>query len=237
MDTIVSVMDTFAPDTISNVLFGKTRRAILGLLFTRPDEWIHLRQVARLSGSAIGPVQRELAQLVAVGILERASQGNQIVFRANPQSPVHAELKSIVIKTVGVGDTLRAALAPVVKRVRAAFVYGSFARGEPHQSSDVDVLIIGDLPFHEAVAALQVAQTTIGREVNPSVYSALEFAQKLRSGHHFVSAVVKGPKIFLLGDERELKRLAQERVAESSRPKPRRDSATRTSRNPRLARL
>jgi hypothetical protein len=77
-------MGTSPLESISYVLFGKSRRALLGLFFTRPDEWFHLRQIARLAGTGLGAVQREAAQLAGAGILERSARGNQVLYRADP---------------------------------------------------------------------------------------------------------------------------------------------------------
>jgi predicted nucleotidyltransferase len=103
---------------------------------------------------------------------------------------------------------LREALAGLAEQIAVAFVYGSLARGEGQANSDVDVMVIGDVSFGEVVSALQLAQKTIGREVNPSIYPEREFRAKLQARHHFLTAVMTAPKVFLVGGENELKRLA-----------------------------
>src|SRR5438105_2900667 len=110
MDTIVSEMDTPAVDDLGNVLLGRTRGAVLGLLLSRPDEEFHVRQVFRLSGAPLAPTQRELKLLARIGVLERREVGRQVFYRANPESPVYAELRALVDKTVGMPAMLAAAL-------------------------------------------------------------------------------------------------------------------------------
>jgi len=195
------------------VLFGKTRRSVLGLLYGRPDDSFYLRQVARTVGIASGTVQRELRPLVHAGIVLRVRQGHQVYFQANRGCPVFLELRGLVVKTVTVGEVVQAALAPLRGRILLAFVYGSFARGAQQRGSDMDVLIVGNVRFGEAVAALARAQEKLGREVNPTVYSVGEFRTRLSAGQHFLVSVLKGPKIFLIGGERELAGLAAQRVA------------------------
>ena len=207
MDTAVSNVDT--PLSAGDVLFGKTRRAVLALLFGRPDESFHLREVARRSGSALRPVQRELAQLTAAGILVRERVGNQVRFRANAASPIHSELKSLVIKTIGVGDALRAALQPLAHQIRTAFIFGSFARGEHHRDSDIDVMIVGDATFDDVSRALGEPERLIGRAINPVVYTPADFRDKLAADHHFLRRVHDGPKAFLIGGEDELASLGR----------------------------
>lgn len=134
--------------------------------------------------------------------------------RPTPGAQVFEELKAIVVKTAGAADLLRAALAPLGDRIRIAFVYGSMARRQQRSGSDVDVLVIGDVGFRETVAALAEAQSQLGREVNPTVYAAAEFGSKLSARHHFLSDVLKREKVFLIGDQRELERLVEKRLAD-----------------------
>jgi uncharacterized protein len=203
-------------DTLGATLFARSRRAVLGLLYGHPDREFYLREVVRASGGGTGGVQRELDRLSNAGILRRSVRGNQVFFQANADCPVFEELKAVVAKTVGAADLLRAALATLGDRVRVAFVFGSMAHGRQKSASDVDLLIVGEVAFGEVVASLADAQTKLRREVNPTVYSPEEFSAKVTAGHYFLRSVLKQEKIFLIGDERELARLAEERLADGT---------------------
>ena len=206
MDTIVSNMGTTQQprsDAISAALFGKGRRQVLALLFSRPDERFYLREIARWTGAGLGATQRELRRLTAGGIVNRTQRGSQVYFQANARCPIFAELRGIVLKTAGVGDVLRSALAPLATRIRLAFVYGSMARGEPWQDSDIDLCVVGDATFAEVVEALAPAQETLAREINPSVYSADEFHRKVAESNPFVSNILTNARISLIGDAGE----------------------------------
>ena len=196
-------------DILGATLFGKTRRAVLALLYSHPDESFYLRQIARVTGAGMGSLQRELKQLSAAGIIRRSEVGRQAFFTANSDSPVFSELRNLIIKTFGVADVLRAALSPLADTIQAAFIYGSIAGSEIKQSSDVDVMVIGETAFVEVVAALSPVQETLAREINPSVYPPEEFKSKLAGGHHFLKTVMVGPKLFLIGDENELEELVR----------------------------
>ena len=87
--------------TIAGALFGKTRQAILSLLFGHSDESFYLRQITRYLGSGMGAVQRELNQLVEAGIIRRFRQGNLVYFRDNPDCPIYDEIKNLIRKTSG----------------------------------------------------------------------------------------------------------------------------------------
>lgn len=190
-------------------LFGKTRQALLSHFFTHADE-AHLQEsLIHLAALGRGTVQRELEFLTRAGIVLRTVRGRQVYFQANPDCPIFPELKGLIVKTAGVADVLRVALAPLTERISAAFIYGSVARGGEKRGSDVDVMIIGEVSFAEITDALARTQETIGREVNPSVYPPAEFRAKVAARHHFLNTVLKGEKIFLIGDERELARLAR----------------------------
>ena len=113
-------------------------------------------------------------------------EGRQTYFQANWQR--RANLQGLVRNTFGAADVLLAAMSPLAARVQLAFIYGS----------------------------VQSPEEALGREVNPSVYRTEEFCRKLAEGRHFVSQVVSGPKIFLIGDERELRTMASVWVAKAA---------------------
>lgn len=190
-------------------LFGKTRQALLAQLYGRADEEHLQENLIKLAGLGRGSVQRELEFLTQAAVVRRMVRGRQVYFQANADCPIFDELRGLVVKTVGVADALRSALASFADRIRVAFVYGSVAKGAERSASDVDVMIIGDASFADVSAALSPAQKVIGREVNPSVYSPADFRVKLAAKHHFLGSVMKEKKIFLVGDARELARLAK----------------------------
>lgn len=214
LGTFVPVMGSkqiVAP--LAATLFGKTRRAMLAQLYSHPDEAFYVRQLIRAAKGGLGAVQRELKELTEAGIIQRQVRGRQVYYQANSRCPIYAELRGIVLKTTGVGDVLRGHLALLADRVRVALVYGSVARGEEKEGSDIDLMVIGAASFGDVVAALGPAEKILGREINPTVYSDNEFRNKVVAKHHFVTAVLKGPKLFVIGEQRELTRLAKERLA------------------------
>jgi DNA-binding transcriptional ArsR family regulator len=210
-------MGTYKEPEISSMasaLFGGTRLSILSLLLINDEESFYLREIMRILGKGRGSVQRELANLTEAGLILRSERGNQVFYQANKDSPVFSEMKSLLVKTAGIADVIRASLSDLKDKIRVAFIYGSFADGTDTAASDVDIFIIGELSLREIVSRLQDAQATIGREINPATYRAGEFREKLQAGHHFVSSVYGTSKVFLIGNEDELKGLAEEEMAD-----------------------
>ena len=136
--------------------------------------------------------------------LRRRQDGNRVYFQAHPDCPFLPELQGLLIKTAGVIDTLREVLSRFAKRIDWAFVYGSMARAEELASSDVDLMIIGQVGLADLTPALRRAEGRLGRAVNPTLYTQEEFATKLHAGHHFLKTVLDGEKLFILGDPHEL---------------------------------
>ena len=201
---------------LSAALFGQTRRALLALLYGHPDEAYYLRQLARAGGLGLGGVQREVKRLAGAGILRRTIRGHQVYYQANPECPVFPELKGLVVKTSGAADVLRGALALLAGRIKVAFIYGSVARLQQTNASDVDLMVVGAVSFGDVVATLSTAQELIHREINPTVYSPAEFSSKLKARHHFLSSVLRNEKVFVVGDEHELARLGPIRLADQA---------------------
>lgn len=189
---------------LSELLFPGYRRRVLGLLLLHPEEALHGREIARRTALPSGTLNRELARLADAGVLKRERRGNQLVYSAERACPVFEELASILRKTSGVADVLAAALAPARERIRAAFVYGSVAGGRERAGSDVDLMVIGELGFAQAVKLLHPAQEVLGREISPRVYSGKEWRQKRRAPDAFLRDVLARPRIFVMGGEREL---------------------------------
>ena len=192
---------------LSDTLFGRTRAAVLSILYGRVGEPFYLRQLTRLTGKSLGSVQRELRQLVDAGLVTRRTEVARILYSANQDSPVFAEIKSLITKTVGIHDVLYSALQSLEKKINLAFVYGSVARADETRHSDVDLMVVGRIDFITLVSKLANAQKTLNREINPMVYSIKEFQSKLQS--NFLKGILAGDKLFIIGDENVLRELGK----------------------------
>jgi predicted nucleotidyltransferase len=195
--------------SLSSTLFPGYRRRVLGLLLLHPDESLHGREIARRTGLPPGTLTRELKRLADVGLLNCERRGNQLAYSANRQSPIFEELAGILRKTSGLADVVAEALEPLTDRIDVAFIFGSVARGTETQGSDVDLMIIGSVDFGLVVDALHLAQQQLSRDINPKVFTARDWRNRLQGRDPFLTEVVAGKKLFLIGGENGLKELGR----------------------------
>lgn len=196
-------------DAASLLFPASYRRQVLSLLLLNPDRKLHVREIARLTGTTAGTLNKELGRLHEAGLLDREQVGNQLRYWANRSHQIYPELAGILRKTVGLANVLLEALGPLAKKIKVAFVFGSMARGSESIGSDVDVLIIGSLSFGAVVDTFFPVQQQLGREINPKIFSVTEWKTKLAKKDAFITQVLADPKIFLIGDDRELAELAR----------------------------
>jgi predicted nucleotidyltransferase len=191
------------PVGVADALFTKVQQRVLGVLFGNPGRSFYANEIIGLAGSGTGAVTRELARLESSGMVTVRRVGNQKHFQANAAAPVFEELRGLVLKTFGLGDVLRSALAGMASSIDAAFVYGSVAKGEDTAGSDIDLMIISDtMTYADLYSALEDATARVGRKVNPTIYSKQEFTKRIADDNAFVTRVWAGKKIWLIGDER-----------------------------------
>jgi predicted nucleotidyltransferase len=206
------------PSALLEYFLGSRLRAkLLGWLFSHPGERYFVRQLAGLLGEDSTNLSRELARLADLGLVTGSRDGQQKYFQVNTESPVYPELRGLVLKTSGFGDLIRESLRPIRAKILLAFVFGSLAAGKADAASDLDLLVVGEASLRELVELLGPIQNRLGREVNPVVYPVPEFREKLAQGHRFLTSVLEGPKLFLIGSPHELDRLAELRMADSAR--------------------
>ena len=189
----------------ADALFPKVRQRVLAALFGAPDRSFYANEVIALAQSGKGAVQRELAGLSGAGLLTVSKQGNQKHYQANSKAPVFAELRGLVLKTVGLADVVLAALTPLATQIEKAFVYGSFAKQQDTAGSDVDLLVVSaGLGYAELFGALEAAAATLGRKINPTLYTPADVARRIDNDNAFVTRVWQQPKIWLIGSEERL---------------------------------
>ncbi len=185
---------------LGDALFTRTQQQVLGLLYGQPQRSFYLKEVLRLTEMGVATIKRELERMRDAGILTMTQIGNQHHYQANSQCPIYDELLGIVKKTFGVAGVLRLALEPLAEQIELAFVFGSVASGKETASSDIDLMVIGSVSFGDLVAALYPVQETLGREINPKIYSPDEWQQIRVAGDNFIADVMVKPRMDVIGD-------------------------------------
>jgi predicted nucleotidyltransferase len=188
-----------------DALFSRVQQRVLGILFGQPERSFLSNEVIRLANGGTGAVHRELKRLDASGLVTVRTVGRQKHYQANRDSAIFEELHGLVVKTVGLVEPLKQALAPLADRVQVAFVYGSLAKGTDTAASDVDLMIVSDrLSYTDAYAALIEAEAALGRPINPTILTATEWREKVADGNHFMQRVASQPKLFVVGSDDDL---------------------------------
>jgi predicted nucleotidyltransferase len=192
--------------SLGNVLFTKTQQKVLGLLYARPDKSFYLNEIVRLSKMGKGTIIRELERMEASGLLSVERIGNQIHFSANKDCPIYPELLGIVRKTFGLADVIKEALKPLDGQIELAFIYGSIAKAEDTAKSDIDLLVVAeDLAYSELIESLFDAESSLGRPTNPTIYDIDGIRKKINQDNAFVTRVMDQPKIWIKGDENDIR--------------------------------
>lgn len=190
---------------MASALFSVTQQRMLGLLFGQPDRRFFANELIGLTGSGSGAVQRELQRLTDSALVIATREGNRRYFQANQSAPVFAELQSIVLKTVGAAEPIRAALAPLASQIQLALVYGSVAKGQEVATSDLDLLVVSDsLTLEELYTVLSPGERKISRKVNVTLYTSAEYEHRRMQKSPFLAKVLAGEHIALIGRAHEL---------------------------------
>ena len=188
---------------LAEILSSNIRAEIFRNLFGIEKQSLHLREIERRTGFAVGTVQQEIKKLQRLDIITRIKDGNRINYKANTNHPLYPEIRNLVLKTSGLADVLKDALSAETK-IKIAFVFGSFARKEEKAESDVDLMVIGDIGLRKLTGLLMEASEKLGREINPYRLTEIEFIKRKKEKDHFLQQVLESPKIFITGTEDEL---------------------------------
>jgi len=193
---------------LAEILSSGVRAEIFRLLFGLDTAELHLREIVRGSGFSVGTVQTEMKKLSRLDLVHQRRDGNRLYCRANTGHPLYAEIRGLVLKTVGLVDVLRNALAGCPE-IRVAFVFGSVAAQGESGRSDIDLMVIGAVSPREVSRLLRDPADRVSREINPYVIDREEFNRRRGEGDHFISTVMESPKLYIIGADRDLAELGQ----------------------------
>ena len=187
---------------LGDALFTTTQQKVLGLLYSRPDKSYYTKEIIRSTGMGVATIKRELDRMLEAGIISMTKVGNQHHYQANVECPLYSELLGIVRKTFGVVDVIREALLPFDTETELAFIFGSIAKGEEAASSDIDLMVVSEsVAYSELMETLANAEDSLGRTINPTIYTMKQLKTKYKKDNAFVVKVMKQPKLWIKGSE------------------------------------
>lgn len=189
---------------LSTLIKSKSRLKLLTWFVTHPDERFYYRQLFHLLGIPHSAIQKELEGLTEAGFLCTTKQAGIRYYWVNKDLAIYPELKSIIFKTVGLADFLKDSLAEI-GQVEVALVFGSVAKNVEDVRSDVDLLVVGEIDQDALHEAIDTAEQAIGREINPTTFTRAEWQERVQRGQAFATDILAGSKIYLIGDEDELR--------------------------------
>jgi predicted nucleotidyltransferase len=193
---------------LEKLFTSKARVKILELLIFDPLSDFHLREISRRTKVSAPYVKKELAQLRKINLVKETVRGNLKLYRINKDSPIIEDIKRIFLKTDSLGCFLSEKLSELGK-IDYALIYGSFARGEETENSDIDLLIIGTVDEEKLITVIGNIEKKIAREVNYILWTADEFEKRARKRHNLLLDIIDKPFIMLIGDMNEFRRAAK----------------------------
>jgi predicted nucleotidyltransferase len=178
----------------TQALFTPPQSKVLEWVFGQPERWYHIQELIRLTSLASASLQREIKRLHVAGLVVEERIGNLRRVKANPASPVFADLANLVRKTLGAVPAITDALRPLASQLHIALVFGSVAKGTAHAGSDVDVLLVSSsLQLNDVLAALLPLEAQLGRRVEVKLYTPSEFSARRAEAGSVVQRILAGP--------------------------------------------
>ncbi|MBE0437726.1 MAG: nucleotidyltransferase domain-containing protein [Methylomicrobium sp.] len=187
-------------DILTQILSSKVRAAIFRNLFGVNAVELHMREIQRVAGCTIGPIQVELKKLLASQLVKVRRNSNRLYYQANQEHPLYPDIRSMVLKTSGLGDYLKE-LFSGRKDIETAFIFGSMASGEDTPASDIDLMVIGTIGLRALSTVLSDFRTRVGRELNPHVLTQEEFMKRRKDREHFITNVISSSRMFVKGTD------------------------------------
>jgi predicted nucleotidyltransferase len=194
---------------LSALFTSKVIIELLSTFFLHQNMDFYVRELERITGEDYKNITLELRKLEAIGLLYSRKQGNLKYYGLEKDFLLYEELKSIFAKTRGAIPTLQKALSKE-GGIHFAFIYGSLASGEETSKSDIDLMVIGEIPLEHLLKILREPERALARDINPSLYDFSEIRKRLEENDPFIRRVLDSRKILLVGDEGELRNIGQQ---------------------------
>ncbi len=186
-------------------LFGsKTRTKLITKLLMEPDRPFYIRELSRETNTPYSMVYKEIQNLEQLGLIKSEKKGKITLLHVNKELPYYRDLRNLIIKTTGISYTILNQLEDL-GNIEYLLVFGSVASGEDTQESDIDLLIIGEIPEDELIEAVRGIEKSVGKDLNYIHWTRDEFEKKIKEKNHLLIDVAEKPIIMLRGSEDEFR--------------------------------
>ncbi len=186
-----------------DLITSKTRIKILHLFLGNLGEMFHVREIVRRVDEEINAVRRELMLLEKKGILNREARANRVYYSLDTSYPFYNDLVKIHAKNSGLGRDIiknRAKLG----RIKYAMLSGDFAKNSQNSGESVDLLVVGIVVLPELSLIIKKEEELKKREINYTIMNEDEFNFRKGRRDPFISSIIYGSRVMLLGDEEAL---------------------------------
>ena len=187
----------------SDLITSKSRIKLLSVFLAFPSEMYHVREFVRRTGDEINAVRRELAFLEKKSILIREQRANRVYYSLSKSYPFYFDLLQIGTKTIGLGADILKNRAKLGK-IKYAMFSGRFSRRIKKDPNDVDFLIVGTIVLPELALLVRNEEKRLNTEINYTAMSEEEFGFRKKKSDPFISSILSGSRIMLIGDEESL---------------------------------
>lgn len=177
----------------------KLRRKLLAYSFTHADDQYYVRELSGLIDEDPGNLSRELKRLEDEGLYTSVTRGSVKLYSLNKKYPLFKELKQIIFKTEGVEGSLNQ-IVREYKGISLAFIYGSYAKNMEKKTSDIDLVVVGEVPNGEFTRDIRDLEARLNREINYTVYERGEFEKERKKQGGFLQLVLADKIIMLKGE-------------------------------------
>ena len=193
---------------ILKITKSKTRTKILKHFFSDKNGKYYLRQLEKMLGVHVANIRRELISLEKMGLFRKEKKGKEVYYFLNTDLAIFEEINKIISKTIGMEAVLKRELQKV-DGIRICFIYGSVAKGKEDALSDIDVFIVGEVKEDSILKVVRKLEEELSREINYTIFTEADLWKGVKEEKVFLKDVLKGSKIFLMGDKNDLEEITK----------------------------
>lgn len=202
-----NIKKSIQKEKVLDLIFRKSQILILKLFFLDSTKEFHQNDIARRIHLSSPTVSNELTNLVKIDLVSKRHQDNMIFYKINKTSIIFDEMKRIFLKYETFSEILSEKL--VKEKIKYSLIYGSFAKGTEKETSDIDLLIVGDVAEDHILRIISNIERNINREINFILWTEKELKEKIKKNTPLIKEILHTSAIMLVGEEDEFKRLAK----------------------------